>query len=169
MTILMVDEKRASPWGTSLLLVLATAMAGALGGIVTRTGKEPWYSGLAKSSLTPPDWVFGLVWPLLFSLMALSALLVLWRAGNFHNASRPLGVYFAMLMVNVGWSLFFFGLRQVPLALGVLTALWLLIVAVMGEFCRYSKAAAWLQLPYLLWVSFAGYLNLYVWWANPGI
>jgi tryptophan-rich sensory protein len=149
------------------MLVVATAIAGALGGLVTRAGKEPWYSGLAKSALTPPDFVFGLVWPLLFALMALGALLVLWRAGDFHTASRPLGAYFAMLMVNVGWSLSFFGFKQVPLALGVLTALWLMILAVMGEFHRYSKAAAWLQLPYLIWVSFAGYLNLYIWSANP--
>lgn len=163
----MAEDMRAPPWGTSLMLVLVTAMAGALGGLVTRNSKEPWYSSLVKSALTPPDWVFGLVWPLLFSLMALSALLVLWRAGSFHAASRPLGTYFAMLMVNGGWSLFFFGLKQVALALGVLAALWLLILAVMGEFSRHSKAAAWLQLPYLLWVSFAGYLNLYIWWANP--
>ena len=163
----MVDGKQAPPWGTSLLLVLATAMAGALGGLVTRSGKEPWYSGLVKSALTPPDVVFGLVWPALFSLMTLSALLVLWRAGSFQAASRPLGIYFGMLTVNIGWSLFFFGLKQVPLALGVLTALWLLILAMIGEFHRISKTAAWLQLPYLIWVSFAGYLNLYIWWANP--
>jgi tryptophan-rich sensory protein len=163
----MVDDSRAPPWGASLVLVLATAMAGAMGGIVTRSGKEPWYSGLEKSSLTPPDWLFGIVWPSLFSLMVLSALLVLWRAGSFHAASRPLGVYFAMLMVNVGWSLFFFGLKQVPLSLGVLTALWLLILAMMGEFAHISKPAAWLQLPYLIWVTFAGYLNLYIWSANP--
>ena len=163
----MVDDSRAPPWGTSLVLVLATAMAGAMGGIVTRSGKEPWYSGLEKSALTPPDWMFGIVWPALFSLMTLGALLVLWRAGSFQAASRPLGIYFAMLMVNVGWSLFFFGLKQVPLSLGVLTALWLLILAMMGEFSRVSKAAAWLQLPYLLWVSFAGYLNLFIWSANP--
>jgi tryptophan-rich sensory protein len=163
----MVDDSRAPPWGASLVLVLATAVAGAMGGIVTRSGKEPWYSGLEKSSLTPPDWVFGIVWPVLFSLMTLSALLVLWRAGSWHAASRPLGVYFAMLMVNVGWSLFFFGLKQIPLSLGVLTALWLLILAMIGEFARVSKAAAWLQLPYLIWVSFAGYLNLSIWTANP--
>ena len=99
--------------------------------------------------------------------MTLSALLVLWRAKSLHAASRPMGIYFAMLMVNVGWSLFFFGLKQVELSLGVLMALWLLILAMMGEFGRISKAAAWLQLPYLLWVSFAGYLNLYIWSANP--
>jgi tryptophan-rich sensory protein len=163
----MVDDSRAPPWGASLVLVLATALAGAMGGIVTRSGKEPWYSGLEKSSLTPPDWMFGIVWPGLFSLMTLSALLVLWRAGSSSAASRALGIYFAMLMVNVGWSLFFFGLKQIPLALGVLTALWLLILAMMGEFTRISKPAAWLQLPYLAWVTFAGYLNLYIWSANP--
>jgi translocator protein len=69
--------------------------------------------------------------------------------------------------VNVAWSLFFFGLKQIALSLGVLIALWLLIAAVAGEFGRFSKAAAWLQLPYLLWVTFAGYLNLYIWTANP--
>jgi len=163
----MVDEERAPPWVSSLVLVVATAIAGALGGLLTRAGKEPWYSGLAKPDLTPPAWAFGVVWPLLFSLMTLGALLVLWRAGGFERASRPLGTYFAMLMVNVGWSLFFFGLKQVPLALGVLTALWLLILAMMAEFRVFSRAAAWLQLPYLLWVTFAGYLNLYIWWANP--
>ncbi|WP_321490809.1 TspO/MBR family protein [uncultured Hyphomonas sp.] len=163
----MVDDSRAPPWGASLVLVLATAMAGAMGGIVTRSDKEPWYSSLEKSSLTPPDWAFGIVWPGLFSLMALSALMVLWRTGSTSAASRALGIYFAMLMVNVGWSLFFFGLKQVPLSLGVLIALWLLILAMMGEFACISKPAAWLQLPYLVWVTFAGYLNLYIWSANP--
>ena len=165
----MVDRTRTAPWGSSFLLVLATALVGAFGGLVTHTGKEPWYGGLKKAALTPPDAVFGWVWPALFALMTLGALLVLWRAGTFHAASRPLGIYFTMLMVNVAWSLFFFGLKQVPLSMGILAALWLLIVAMMEEFGHFSKFAAWLQLPYLLWVSFAAYLNGFVWWANPGV
>ncbi|MEZ5955322.1 MAG: TspO/MBR family protein [Hyphomonas sp.] len=164
-----MERTRKAPWGASLLLVLATAMAGALGGLVTQSGKPGWYDGLKKAALNPPDYVFGLVWPALFALMALGALLVLWRAGSFHRASQPLGIYFTMLMVNVGWSLFFFGLKQVPLAMGILTALWLLVIAMMGEFGRFSKAAAWLQVPYLVWVSFAAYLNGFVWWANPQV
>ena len=158
-----------SPWGTGLLLVLATAMAGALGGFVTNSGKDPWYGTLRKADLTPPDIVFAFVWPILFGLMAAGALMVLVRAGSFTRASRPLGIYFTMLMVNVAWSLFFFGLHDVPLALGILAALWLLIIATMVEFAQVSKSAAWLQAPYLAWVTFAGYLNAYVWWANPDL
>ena len=94
------------------------------------------------------------------------ALLVLDRAGSFERAVSPLGRDFSMLLFNAGWSLAFFGMNEVALALGILVALWLLIVAMMQDFWRYSHLAALLQIPYLVWISFAGYLNAYILFTN---
>ena len=158
---------RSFPWFTAFLILLATFGAGALGALVTGGSDDPWYAALTKPRLNPPDMAFGIVWPILFVLMATGAVLVLRRVRSFTEASQPMGIYFTMLAVNIGWSLFFFGLKDIAVALGVLTALWLLIVAMIGEFAKHSKTAALLQLPYLGWVTFAGYLNLFILLANP--
>ena len=134
--------------------------------MISGHNSDPWYDALNKPVLTPPDILFVLVWPALFVLMAAGALLVLERAGSFDRAVSPLGLYYTMLAFNAGWSLAFFGMNEVALALGVLVALWLLIVAMMQDFWRYSHLAALLQLPYLAWVSFAGYLNAFILFAN---
>ncbi|MEP1835330.1 MAG: TspO/MBR family protein [Hyphomonas sp.] len=140
--------------------------AAAAGAVISGGNSDPWYDALNKPVLTPPDILFVLVWPALFVLMAAGALLVLERAGSFDRAVSPLGLYYTMLAFNAGWSLAFFGMNEVALALGVLVALWLLIVAMMQDFWRYSHLAALLQLPYLAWVSFAGYLNAFILFAN---
>ncbi|MEH6742292.1 TspO/MBR family protein [Hyphomonas sp.] len=146
--------------------MLATVTAAAAGAVISGGNSDPWYDALNKPVLTPPDILFVLVWPALFVLMAAGALLVLERAGSFDRAVSPLGLYYTMLAFNAGWSLAFFGMNEVALALGVLVALWLLIVAMMQDFWRYSHLAALLQLPYLAWVSFAGYLNAFILFAN---
>jgi len=163
---MMVVDVKVFPWGAGILLLLATVTAAAAGGIVSGGSADPWYAALDKSFLTPPDIVFVIVWPLLFVLMAAGALLVLERAGSFEKAVSPLGLYYTMLAFNVAWSVAFFGLHEVALALGVLVVLWLLIVAMMQEFWRYSSPATLMQIPYLVWVSFAGYLNVYILFAN---
>ena len=162
----MVTSAKAFPWGAGILLLLATVTAAAAGAVISGGSSDPWYDALNKPVLTPPDILFVLVWPALFVLMAAGALLVLERAGSFDRAVSPLGLYYTMLAFNAGWSLVFFGMNEVALALGVLVALWLLIVAMMQDFWRYSHLAALLQLPYLAWVSFAGYLNAFILFAN---
>jgi tryptophan-rich sensory protein len=99
--------------------------------------------------------------------MLAGALLVLHEAGNFKRASAAMGLYFTMLAANVCWSLFFFGFRDPGIALGVLVALWLLIATMMLRFAVHSPRAALLQVPYLLWVTFAAYLNISVLALNP--
>ena len=162
----MVTSAKAFPWGAGILLLLATVTAAAAGAVISGHNSDPWYDALNKPVLTPPDILFVLVWPALFVLMAAGALLVLERAGSFDRAVSPLGLYYTMLAFNAGWSLAFFGMNEVALALGVLVALWLLIVAMMQDFWRYSHLAALLQLPYLAWVSFASYLNAFILFAN---
>ncbi|MEE2921081.1 MAG: TspO/MBR family protein [Pseudomonadota bacterium] len=162
----MVANAKAFPWGAGILLLLATVTAAAAGAVISGGSADPWYAALHKPFLTPPDILFALVWPILFVLMAAGAMLVLERAGSFERAISPLGLYYTMLAFNAGWSLAFFGLQDVSLALGILVALWLLIIAMIQDFWRYSHLAALLQLPYLAWISFAGYLNAFILFAN---
>lgn len=154
----MSDHRPALP--TTLLIAFATAATAGLGAAVSGGSSDGWYAALTKPALNPPDIVFGIVWPILFVLMALGAVLVRVKAGSFRAASGALGLYFTQLAVNLSWSWLFFGFHQIALAMIALGALWILIIAMIHAFSKHSVAAAILQVPYLLWVSFAGYLNV---------
>ncbi|MEM8616358.1 MAG: TspO/MBR family protein [Pseudomonadota bacterium] len=151
---------------TCVLIALLTAATAGLGAFVSAGSDDPWYAALAKPALTPPDIAFAIVWPILFVLMALSAILVRVKAGSFAAASSALGLYFTQLAVNLSWSWAFFGFHQILLGLIIIAVLWVLIVAMMRSFAKHSVAAAVLQAPYLLWVSFAGYLNASILFLN---
>ena len=109
---------------------------------------------------------FAIVWPVLYVLMALGAIGVRLRAGSFRAASAALGIFFVQLGVNLSWSWVFFGFHQPLAALAILLILWLLIVTMIVAFWRHARGPAMMQLPYLAWVSFAGYLNAYIVLAN---
>lgn len=145
-------------WGPFLLSFLVTFAAGALGAIVTARGM-PAYEQLTHPPLTPPSLVFPIVWSILFLLMALGA----GRIGQTRDTpqrQRALRLYALQLLVNVLWSILFFGLQQYWLAFVCLLLLWALILATIFSFSSIRPWAGWIQIPYLLWVSFAGYLNL---------
>lgn len=144
---------------TIFLIAVVTAATAGLGAAVSGGSENVWYFALEKPGLTPPDVIFAVVWPILFSLMALGAVLVRITAGSFNAASAALGLYFTQLIANLAWSWLFFGFQQVLIAMLTLAALWLLILAMIRAFAKHSRAAAFMQVPYLLWVSFAGYLN----------
>ena len=142
--------------GALVAFVAVTLAAGALGGIVTDPG---WYQSLARPSWAPPPWLFGPVWTTLYVLMALAAFWV-WYAKGFGGARTALTLYGLQLVLNAAWTPVFFGLREPAWALIVLVALWIAIAATIVAFARIRKGAAWLLVPYLAWVSFAGALNL---------
>ena len=140
-----------------LILCLAVPLGvGGLSAFVTRAGMEA-FQMLNKPALTPPEWLFPVAWTLLYILMGLGSYLVL-------ISERPdraaLTVYGLQLAFNFLWSVFFFGLGWYLFAFFWLILLWILIFATMQLFRRSSRTAGWLMLPYLLWVAFAGYLNL---------
>ncbi|SEK78578.1 TspO/MBR family protein [Halomonas daqiaonensis] len=142
-----------------LALVTLTAMSG----IATPPGD--WYAGLVKPPLTPPDLAFPIAWGTLYLLMAIAA----WRATLAAPAASrwyTLWPFVAQLAVNALWSILFFGLHWMLVALVDLLLLWGLIVLTLRRFARVSPLAAWLLVPYLAWVSFAAYLNAAVWWLN---
>ncbi len=124
-----------------------------------------WYIGLTKPALTPPAWVFGPVWTLLYAMMAVVAWLV-WRRYGFTDAIVPLGLFLGQLALNCLWSYLFFGLQRPELAFLDIIALWLAILATFVAFWHCHQLAGLLLLPYLLWVSFATYLNFQFWQLN---
>ncbi len=140
--------------------------AGIIGTLTTATGEGSWYTLLDKPAFTPPGWTFGVVWPILYTLMGI-ALWLVWRQGTAHeNVRVGIVIFFAQLVVNAAWSLVFFGLQSPLGGLCVIIALLLLIALTMLAFARVSKTAAYLLVPYLAWVVFATVLNAAIWWLN---
>lgn len=137
---------------------------GALAGFLTKDSLANVYPLLEKSSLTPPGWVFPIVWTVLYLLMGIGMALVEARGGP--ERSRALSLFGIQLALNFGWSLLFFNSGAYLSALLCLIVLWVMILAMAGSFASVSRPAAWLQIPYLLWVAFAGYLNAAVWVLN---
>ncbi|TAJ45016.1 TspO/MBR family protein [Methanofollis fontis] len=147
--------------------IIITNLAGIIGSLFTAPNIPVWYAGLEKSSLNPPSWVFAPVWTILFILMGIS-LYLFWREGLERPAVRIAIVAFAVqLVLNTLWSILFFGLRSPFLALIEIVILWVAIAATIWLGYRVSRPAAYLLVPYILWVSFAAYLNWTIWVLNP--
>ena len=125
----------------------------------------PWYAGLTKPWWTPPNWLFGPVWTVLYVLMAVAAWLVWGRVG-FRGAPLALGLFLAQLALNGAWSWLFFGLQQPGWALVDLVLLGVILFAAMVAFWGHQPMAGVLLLPYFLWVMFAGILNYALWRLN---
>lgn len=151
-----------------LALVLFVGLClgiGALGAAVTATSLTNWYPTLIKPSFNPPNSVFGPVWTTLYMLMAIAAWRV-WRSTDRDTARGPLAIFVLQLAVNLGWSIAFFGLRDIGLAVAVILALDLLVLATALMFRRIDRLAAWLLVPYLAWIAFATALNIAIWRLN---
>ncbi len=143
-------------------------VVGWIGARVTAPALADWYRPLAKPDWTPPDIAFPIVWTALYVLMGVAAWLV-WRrsvGGNDPRRWVPLVIFIVQLALNSLWSLLFFGLHSPGLGLVEILVLLLAIVATIVAFRRVSPTAAWLLLPYLLWVGYATALNFAVWRMN---
>jgi translocator protein len=138
------------------------SLAAAIGALF-RPGE--WYEQLAKPSWRPPNWLFAPVWTLLYLTIAVSGWLV-WREVGLAGGALALSIYLVQLLLNASWTPLFFGLHRPDLALLDIALLWLTISATMAVFYPLSASAAWLLLPYLLWVSFAAALNFSIWRLN---
>lgn len=148
-----------------LIVFLAICLGvGGLGAIATDKGVRDWYPSLRKPNGTPPGWVFGPVWTTLYVLMAVSAWLI-WREYQW-GARAALLIFFGQLALNVAWSGIFFGTRRPGMALVEIAILWLAIAFTVFVFSTLSPTAAYLLVPYLLWVSYASYLNFGIWRLN---
>ncbi|EMA42633.1 TspO/MBR family protein [Halococcus saccharolyticus] len=161
---LALPERR--PLVTIAGVVGACVVLGAAGGLITAPQIETWYATLDKPGFTPPSWVFGPVWTLLYALQGVAAWLI-WRAGLDRRIVRiALGLFTVQFVLNLSWSPAFFGLESPILGLAVIVPLWVAIVATMIAFSRVDRRAAALLVPYLAWVTFATALNYAIWTLN---
>ena len=138
---------------------------GLLSGYLSREGTALYAQMAEKPPLSPPGWIFGVVWTILYALMGISAAKV-WASPNTQSRSRGLNLFIAQLIVNFFWSPIFFNTRAYGLAFLWLLLLWVLVLLMIFQFRKVDKTAALLQIPYLLWLTFAAYLSWSVWQLN---
>src|SRR5208283_250058 len=146
-----------------ILCILVCVGAAGIGSLLTTPAVSPWYASLRKPSWTPPNWLFGPVWTILFLAMAIAAWLV-WRKVGLTAA--PMQLFLLQLLLNVAWSALFFRLRSPGLAFAEIVMLWFAILATSIEFWKVVTAAGGLLFPYLIWVSYAAALNCSIWRLN---
>lgn len=154
-----------------IIAIVVSELAGVVGSLFTISAIPIWYAGLVKPTLNPPSWVFGPAWTTLYALMGIAAFLV-WSSYAKATEDKKkqikiaIGIFGIQLFLNAIWSIIFFGLKNPGWAFVDIILLWLAIVWTMFIFYKISKPAAYLLVPYLLWVSFASYLNYSIWMLN---
>jgi len=157
--LIMEKSKTAGNWRTLSAFIIGSILVGSVGSVFTIPAISGWYAGLTKPSFNPPNWIFGPVWTVLFILMGISAYLV-YRSGLVKREVREALFIFAVQFgLNVLWSYLFFGLRSPALGLAGIIALWIAIAGTIVSFTKINKSSAYLMVPYIVWVSFAAFLN----------
>jgi benzodiazapine receptor len=151
--------------GRLFVSVLVPLVAGFLGSVFTAPAVRDWYPIINKPSWNPPSWLFAPVWTTLFILMGVAFYLV-WSTKMSSKVWVAIKVFSFQLVLNVLWSVFFFGMQNFWLAFAEIIVLWLAIALTIVDFSKVNRTAAWLLVPYLLWVSFASYLNFTVAFLN---
>ena len=146
-------------WLVLTLLVVLCLAVGSLAGYMTAQSVVTWYPTLVKPWFNPPPWLFAPVWTVLYIMMAVAAWLVWLRKGS-------LVLFYVQLALNFLWTFLFFNQHAPGLALIEIVAMWLAILATLLGFWKIDRRAGWLLVPYLAWVSFAGFLNGSIWWLN---
>ncbi len=149
-----------------LAFVLICELAGIIGSVFTTPSIPGWYAALAKPPFNPPNWVFAPVWTTLYALMGISAYLVYEKGSRRKEVRKALAIFGGQLLLNMLWSIVFFGAHMILGAAIIIVFLWGMIVASIWLFFRISKPAAYLLAPYLLWVSFATVLNISLYVLN---
>jgi benzodiazapine receptor len=162
----MTANTSRTPFNVLVLFgfLVFTLAIGFVAGQVTAPNIPTWYADLAKPSFNPPNWVFAPVWTTLYVFIAVAAWRIWLKAGW---RARGLALWLIQLALNFAWSFLFFGAHAPGAALADLVVLWLAIISTIAVFWRTDRAAGLLLMPYLLWVSFAGVLNYWVWQLNP--
>jgi benzodiazapine receptor len=150
---------------STIALVVSLAVVFGAASVGSQYMPGEWYASLKRPALTPPNWIFGPVWSVLYLMMGIAAALVIRQAG-WRRSIPAIGLFLGQLALNAAWSYLFFGLKQPGAALLDIGLLWLAIGATIFAFARWSKLAAALLIPYWLWVSFASYLNFEFWRLN---
>lgn len=157
--LMKVDKKKL------IKCIALPLLVGGVAGFLTRGSMES-FEMLNKPPLSPPGWLFPVVWTILYILMGISSYIISETKPGNQDVSGCLSIYYYQLVVNFLWSFFFFSFQWYLFSFFWLLLLWILVLLMIRCFAKISKVAAYLNIPYLIWVTFAGYLNLGIWWLN---
>lgn len=165
--IATADQLRMSYVRWALVTVPATVFVGNVMGYLSNSGySNRWFTAMDLPAIVPPGWVFGVVWTLLYIMLGLALAMIL-HARGAKGRGVALTLFFAQLLLNFGWSPLFFGMHQVTGALVLIVTILALAIATTFAFAPIRKAAAWLMVPYLVWLSLASILNYQIDARNP--
>lgn len=151
-------------WRLLISLILLCEGAGIIGSLFTFSAIPVWYAALTKPVFSPPNYLFGPVWTILYALMGISLYLV-WIS-RIKSKGYAIKVFFIQLGLNAVWSIIFFGFKNPGMAFIEIIALWAAIFLTIRAFRKISKLASYILYPYLAWVSFAAFLNFSIWMLN---
>lgn len=161
------DQLRMSLVRWALVTVPATVLLGSLSGVLSNSGfGNGWFDALAMPDIMPPGWVFGLVWPILYTMLGVALAMIL-NARGAAGRGKALALFALAFVLNLGWSPLFFAAHQVTAALYLILTMLPVTIATAFAFGRIRSAAAWLLVPYMVWISFAAILNYKFDQMNP--
>lgn len=147
-----------------IISVVGSELVGFLGSFFTMSGTTSWYDALVKPPLNPPTWIFAPVWIALYFIMGISLGMV-WSSNSGYK-KKAIILFVVQLALNAIWTPVFFGVHMIGNSLAIIVLLWAAIVMTIFIFSKVSRVAAWLLAPYVVWVSFAAYLNVAFWVLN---
>ena len=154
-------EKSSGRWLWPVVGALACLGLGTASGLSSVGGDSEWYQALVKPPGTPPPWVFGPVWSVLYLMMGVALGRLIHR-----RAWQAVVVFGLQLVLNLAWTPVFFGMQESGLALAIISAMWLGVLSTMLLALKVDRVSAWLLIPYLTWVTYASYLNAGFFWLN---
>jgi len=156
----MKNKKKSKKinWGRLIFSIILAQLAGIIGSLATTPNIATWYSTIIKPSFSPPNYLFGPVWIILYTLIGIAFYLV-WQSTNSDKKRIAMKLFIIQLILNSLWSIIFFRFHNIPFAFIEIIFLWLAIIGTTIYFFKVSKPAGWILIPYLLWVTFAAILN----------
>jgi tryptophan-rich sensory protein len=164
-----ISNNRQGPmrlWQKIILSIVVAETLGGLGGILTASSIKDWYASLTEPPGTPPNWIFGPVWTILYGMIAVSFALIWHRSEKGRLRSKAFAIFAIQALLNLSWTPVFFGVHQLGLALAIIIFLAGSIVATIIAFRKIDRTASVLLIPYLIWVCYATYLNGGYWYCN---
>jgi len=146
----------------SLIAIVISFAAGAIGSLATMSSIPTWYAALNKPPFNPPNWLFGPAWTILYIMMGISSYLIWEKGWEKPEVKIALALFAIQLILNSSWSVLFFGTHSLIRGFVCIVFLWFAILLTMIKFFALSSTAGWLLVPYILWVSFASILNYFI-------
>jgi translocator protein len=153
-------------WIKLVISLLVPQITGASAALFTVTGTGSWYQQIKRPEWNPPNWVFAPVWTLLYIMMGIAFFLIWKTNAPVEKKRTAMGLWAVQLFLNFLWSFIFFYKHHIGLAVAEILCLWIFIILTIFSFSKISKMAAWLLVPYICWVSFAGLLTYTIWNLN---